>query len=79
MLVDAPVRMLLAQRLDQARVPAGMYHAKASGIDEQRQLVEPAEKVVPVVGVVGELGQCLFDQPRMARVVLAHELLAAAR
>ncbi|MNZ87925.1 hypothetical protein D3C78_1068020 [compost metagenome] len=36
MLVDTPVRVLLAQRVDQARVPAGVHQAEPPGVDEQR-------------------------------------------
>ncbi|MNZ93638.1 hypothetical protein D3C78_1127140 [compost metagenome] len=76
--VDAPVGVLLAQRVDQPRVPAGMHQAEPPGVDEQRHVVEPLQKIVPVTGVVGELGQGLVDQAGMARRVLAHVGLAAA-
>ncbi|MNO48361.1 hypothetical protein D3C76_386940 [compost metagenome] len=79
MLVDTPVGVLLAQRLDQPRVPAGMHQAEAPGVDEQRQFVEPVDEVVPVSGVMGKLGQGFVDQPGVARRMLAHEGLAAAR
>jgi hypothetical protein len=49
-LIDAAIGEQRAQRFDQTRVPAGMHHAETPGIDEQRQLVEPLLKVVPVAG-----------------------------
>ncbi|ERO65808.1 hypothetical protein P308_17455 [Pseudomonas piscis] len=55
-----------------------MHHPEASGVDEQRHPVEPLKEIVPVAGVLFELGQGLVDQPGMARGVLTHELLAAA-
>ncbi|MNM89154.1 hypothetical protein D3C81_1013830 [compost metagenome] len=76
--IDASVGVLLAQWLDQPWVPAGVHQAEAPGIDEQRQLVEPLDEVVPVTGVVGELGQGFVDQPGMAWRVLAHIGLATA-
>lgn len=77
MLVDAPVRVLLAQGVDQPRIPAGMDNAKTPGVDEQRQFVEPLEKVMPVAWMLFELGQGFVDQPAVARGVLAHVVLAA--
>ena len=55
-----------------------MHQAETPGIDEQRQLVEPAEEVVPVAGVLRELGQGFVDQPGVPRRVLADEGLATA-
>ncbi|MOA08310.1 hypothetical protein D3C78_1280650 [compost metagenome] len=71
-LVDAAVRELPAQDLDQIAVPAGMHHAEAAGIEEQRQRLEPAEEIAPVGGVAFELLQRLVDQPLVAGRVLAH-------
>ena len=56
-----------------------MHHPETSGIDEQRQFIEPLLEVMPVRRMVFELGQGLVQQARMARGVFAHELLAAAR
>ncbi|MNJ82383.1 hypothetical protein D3C77_817460 [compost metagenome] len=56
-----------------------MHDAEAAGVDKQRQLIEPALEIVPVTGMVFELGQGFVQQARMARRVFADELLAAAR
>ena len=49
--VDAAVRVLLAQRRNHLCIPAGVYHAKASGIDKQRHVVKPLHKRAPLVRV----------------------------
>lgn len=79
MLIDASVGVLPAQRLDQPRVPAGVHQTEAPCIDEQRQLVEPVDEIVPIAGVLGKLGQGFVDQPGMPRCVFADIGLAAAR
>lgn len=75
---DPPVGELPAQGRDQLAVPAGMDHAEAPGIEEQRQLLEPAEEVAPVGVVALELLEGLLDQPGMPRRMLADVLAAAA-
>ncbi|MOA56551.1 hypothetical protein D3C78_1805530 [compost metagenome] len=79
MFIDAAIGEQRAQRLDQAGIPTGMHDAEAAGVDKQRQLIEPALEIVPVTGMVFELGQGFVQQARMARRVFADELLAAAR
>ena len=79
MLINTAIGKLRAQRLNQAVVPAGMHHAETPGIDKQRQLVEPAEKLLPLRWIGLELLQGFLDQPRMPRRVLAHKLPATAR
>ncbi|MNE10914.1 hypothetical protein D3C80_1036510 [compost metagenome] len=77
--VDAAVRVITAQLLDRLGIPAGMHQAEAFGVDEQRQLVEPGEEVMPVARIVLELRQGFANQPFVTRVVLAGKLTAAAR
>ncbi|MNE41094.1 hypothetical protein D3C80_1351460 [compost metagenome] len=79
MLVDAAIGMMATQGLDQAGIPASVHQSETPGVEEQRQLVEPLEKVMPVGRVMGELGQGFVDQPGMPRGVLADKLLAAFR
>ncbi len=79
MLVDTTVGEQATQRFDQARIPTGMHHPEPAGVDKQRQLVEPFEKVMPVAGMLLELGQGLVEQAGMARRVFAHVALTAAR
>ena len=73
MLIDAPVRVLPTQRLDQPRVPAGMDQAEAPSVDEQRQLIEPLQEIVPVTWVLGELGQ--IDEP-LLKIAIELERIA---
>jgi hypothetical protein len=78
MRVDAAVRVLAAQRFDQASVPAGVHQAKPFGIQEQRQFIEPAKEIMPITRMVRELIEGLLNQALVPRHVLAHVLLAAA-
>ena len=78
-LVDTTVRTLLAQRLDQVGVPTGVNQAETPGIEEQRQLIEPTEEIVPVTRMLGELGECCVNQVGMTWGVFAHIGLATAR
>ncbi|MNE30865.1 hypothetical protein D3C80_1244050 [compost metagenome] len=78
-LVDPPIGELPAQRVDQVAIPAGVDHAEAPGIEEQRHFLEPAEEIVPVGRMPLELLQGFANQPCMPRRVLADIGTAAAR
>lgn len=79
MFVDAAIGEQRAQRFDQSGIPASVDNTETSGVDKQRQLIEPALEIMPVARMVFELGQGFVQQARMARRVFADELLAAAR
>ncbi len=75
--VDAAGAMQAAQRVDQGCVPAGVHHPETSGINIQRQLIEPVDELVPFIRIRLELRQCFADQTGMARGVLAHKQVTA--
>ncbi|OIW24338.1 hypothetical protein CONLIGDRAFT_685953 [Coniochaeta ligniaria NRRL 30616] len=76
--VADPIGILLAQWVDEARSPAGMVQAEAPGVHGQRQLAEPAKKIMPVSRILGERGECLVDQLCVARRMLANICVATA-
>src|SRR5690606_40530874 len=70
--INAAVRVIASEGVDQAVIPAGMNQAETPGVEKQRHLLEPVEKVAPVGRMALELPEGLQQQALMMRRVLAH-------